>query len=68
MLSLAGKLYFAQVDIANITAAEIYGVSSTRFLSEGITGYEVRTSKLYGMVTGITEGMQARVKISLKNA
>ncbi len=56
LLSLAGKLYFVQVDIADRIAAELYDVNSTRSLSEGITGYEVRPTSLYGMVTGITEG------------
>lgn len=55
-LSLAGKLYFAQVDIADAVAEELYGVEANRSLSEGITGYEVRTSRMYGMVTGISEG------------
>ena len=54
--SLAGKLYFAQIDVANTMAAEVYGVSSTRALSEGITGYEARTTSLYGKVTSLAEG------------
>ena len=56
LLNLAGKLYFAQVDIADTIAADMYDVAVTRSLSEGITGYEVQTSSLYGMVTGISEG------------
>lgn len=39
-----------------MTAAEMYDVSQTRSLSEGITGYEVRTTSLYGMVTGLSVG------------
>ena len=56
LLSLAGKLYFAQIDIADTMAAEVYGVNSVRTLSEGITGYEVKTSSLYGNVTNLSEG------------
>lgn len=56
LLNLAGKLYFAQVDIADTVAAEIYDVSNTRSLSEGITGYEVRTSSVYGQITSLSEG------------
>ncbi len=56
LLSLAGKLYFAQVDITDIMAAEIYDVSSVRSLSEGITGYEVKTSSTYGLVTKLSYG------------
>lgn len=56
LLNLAGKLYFAQVDIADTIAADMYDVVSTRSLSEGITGYEVRTKRLYGQVTGLSEG------------
>ncbi|MCI8510304.1 MAG: transglutaminase, partial [Lachnospiraceae bacterium] len=37
-------------------AADTYDVSVTRSLSEGITGYEVRTSSLYGRVTSLSEG------------
>lgn len=33
-----------------------YDVSVTRSLSEGITGYEVRTSSLYGRITNLSEG------------
>ncbi|MGN0495678.1 MAG: hypothetical protein ACI4GW_05590, partial [Lachnospiraceae bacterium] len=56
LLNLAGKLYFAQVDIADMIASNMYDVAVTRSLSEGITGYEVETAGLYGMVTGISEG------------
>lgn len=42
MLAFAGKLYFAQVDIADTIAADMYDASVTRSLSEGITGYEVK--------------------------
>lgn len=56
LLNLAGKLYYAQVDIADTIASDMYDVAVTRSLSEGITGYEVQTSGLYGMVTGIAEG------------
>ncbi|MDE5967135.1 MAG: hypothetical protein K2G89_09925, partial [Lachnospiraceae bacterium] len=56
MLNLAGKLYFAQLDIADTIAADMYDVSVTRNLSEGITGYEVRTNTLYGRVTSLSEG------------
>ncbi|MCM1157458.1 MAG: hypothetical protein NC348_03060 [Clostridium sp.] len=56
LLALAGKLYFAQVDIADTVAADMYDVSVTRSLSEGITGYEVRTSSLYGRITSLSEG------------
>lgn len=55
-LSLAGKLYFAELDLYNIEAGEIYGVSSTRKLSEGITGYEVQKISRYGIVTGLAAG------------
>ena len=34
----------------------MYDVVSTRSLSEGITGYEVRTSSLYGRITSLSEG------------
>lgn len=56
MLAFAGRLYFAQVDIADTIAADMYDVSVTRSLSEGITGYEVRTSSLYGRITSLSEG------------
>ena len=56
LLSLAGKLYFAQVDIADTLAADMYDVAVTRSLSEGITGYEVRTSSMYGRITSLSEG------------
>lgn len=56
MLNLAGKLYFAQVDIADTIAADMYDVSVTRSLSEGITGYEVKTSSLYGRITSLSAG------------
>jgi hypothetical protein len=56
LLSLAGKLYFAQVDIADTMAAEMYDAAVTRSLSEGITGYEVQTSSLYGNITSLSEG------------
>ncbi len=56
MLAFAGKLYFAQVDIAYMAAADSYGVLAARSLSEGITGYEVRTNTLYGRVTSLSEG------------
>lgn len=56
LLSLAGKLYFAQVDIADTLAADMYDVAVTRSLSEGITGYGVRTSSLYGRITSLSEG------------
>lgn len=55
-LSLAGKLYFAQVDLYNILSGEIYGVCNTRKLSEGITGYEVQRIARYGIVTGLAAG------------
>lgn len=55
-LSLAGKLYFAQVDLYNILSGEIYGVCNTRKLSEGITGYEVQRIVRYGIVTGLAAG------------
>ena len=56
LLNLAGKLYFAQVDVTDTIAADLYDVSVTRSLSEGITGYEVRTSSLYGRVTSLSVG------------
>ena len=56
MLDVAGKLYFAQIDIANIIAGEGYGVKATRSLSEGMTGYQVQTSSLYGTPVGVSEG------------
>lgn len=55
-LSLAGKLYFAELDLYNIVSGEIYGVSSTRKLSEGITGYEVQRTTRYGIITGLAAG------------
>ena len=56
LLTLAGRLYFAQVDMADIMTAEAYGVTAVRDLSEGITGYELRCDKLYGQVSGLSEG------------
>ena len=56
LLILAGKLYFARVDIADTLAADMYNVAVTRSLSEGITGYEVRTSSMYGRITSLSEG------------
>lgn len=55
-LSLAGKLYFAEVDLYNIISAEIYGVCNTRKLSAGITGYEVQRTTRYGIITGLSAG------------
>ena len=55
-MTLAGRLYFAQVDMADIMTVEAYGVAAVRALSEGITGYEVRCDKLYGQVSGLSEG------------
>lgn len=56
LLSLVGKLYFAQVDVSNLIVADSYEVTSIRSLSEGIVGYEVETSVSYGLITGIDEG------------
>ena len=55
-LSLAGKLYFSEVDLYDIVSAEVYGVESTRSISTGITGYEVRKNSRYGIVTGLSAG------------
>ncbi|MBQ8147949.1 MAG: hypothetical protein IJ040_04070, partial [Lachnospiraceae bacterium] len=55
-LALAGKLYFAQVDLYNIQSGEVYGVSNTRLLSAGITGYEVQRNSRYGIVTSLSPG------------
>lgn len=55
-LSLAGKLYFAEVDVFDLESAEVYNVSVTRRLSEGITGYEAQKVSRYGVVTGLSYG------------
>ncbi len=55
-LALAGKLYFAQVDLTDTMAADIYDVVSTRTLSEGITGYEVKTRSTYGVISRLSYG------------
>ena len=56
VLDVAGKLYFAQLDAANTIASEMCGVKATRSLSEGMTGYQVRTSSLYGSPVAVSEG------------
>nr|MBP3598771.1 glycohydrolase toxin TNT-related protein [Eubacterium sp.] len=56
MLDVAGKLYFAQLDIMTTVASEMYDVKTTRSLSEGMTGYQVETSSLYGSPVGVSEG------------
>ncbi|HHZ06204.1 MAG TPA: glycohydrolase toxin TNT-related protein [Clostridiales bacterium] len=56
ILDLAGKMYFAQVDIANMVTAEQMNMSVTRSLSVGMTGYSVVTSYMFGMPVGINEG------------
>lgn len=55
-LSLAGRLYFAEIDLYNVLSGEIYGVCNTRKLSEGITGYEVQRIARYGIITGLAAG------------
>ena len=56
VLNVAGKLYFAQLDIANRMLGEQYQVKATRSLSVGMTGYQARTSRLYGTPVGLDEG------------
>ncbi len=56
LLAVAGKQYFAQIDIANIIAMEMYKVQASRILGAGMTGYEVRTTYRYGQLIGISEG------------
>lgn len=56
LLALAGKQYFAQLDIANMFAMEMYDIQASRRLSAGMTGYEVRGEYLYGQLSGISEG------------
>ncbi len=56
LLSFAGRLYFSQVDIADIMTAEQLDVAMTRQLSEAITGYAVQTTYIAGMPVGIKEG------------
>lgn len=57
MLDLVGKMYYAQVDIANFSLAEKEDISLTRSLSIGMTGYSVQTSTMFGAtVVGINEG------------
>ncbi len=56
LLDFVGKFYFAQLDIATSLASEKYNVRTTRSLSEGMTGYQVQTSSLYGSPVGISEG------------
>lgn len=66
MLDLAGKLYYAQVDAANISLAEKDNISLTRSLSVGMTGYSVQTSVMFGMPVGINEG-RLYIDIDLNN-
>ncbi|MDD6400329.1 MAG: transglutaminase domain-containing protein, partial [Lachnospiraceae bacterium] len=56
MLAFAGKLYFSQVDLMDMSFAETYDVAATRTLSEGITGYEAEPIYSYGMVRGLDYG------------
>lgn len=56
LLALAGKQYFAQVDIADAIARSMYDVHAGRSLSEGISGYEVKKISLYGQLVGISAG------------
>ena len=55
-LDVVGKLYFAQLDIMNNIAGEMCDVVQTRSLSEGMTGYQVQTSSLYGSPVAVREG------------
>ena len=56
LLDVVGKLYFAQLDIMNNIAGEMCDVVQTRNLSEGMTGYQVQTSSLYGSPVAVREG------------
>lgn len=56
ILDLAGKMYFVQVDIANMAMAEKMNISYSRSLSIGMTGYSVKTSRMMGIPVGISEG------------
>ena len=44
------------MDLYNIQSGEVYGVSNTRLLSAGITGYEVQRNSRYGIVTSLSPG------------
>lgn len=57
LLDYAGKMYFAQVDLANRMTAEKMNVSHVRSLSVGMLGYNVIPEYEDGIVTGISEGM-----------
>ena len=56
LLSFAGKMYFAQLDVMDAMAANMLNVSSTRILSEAITGYEVSTKSTFGVISSLSEG------------
>lgn len=56
LLDYAGKMYFAQVDIANRMMAEEMNVTQTRSLSVGILGYSVTAEYENGIITGISDG------------
>ncbi|MGN0160024.1 MAG: transglutaminase family protein, partial [Lachnospiraceae bacterium] len=56
LLDYAGKMYFAQVDIADRMIAEEMNVTQVRSLSVGMVGYSVTTELENGVITGISEG------------
>ena len=56
VLDLAGKLYFAQVDISDKLLAEDKNMTVNRSLSVGMTGYAVVPNILFGNIVGINEG------------
>lgn len=66
ILDMAGKLYYAQVDIADNILAERHNISITRSLSVGMTGYQVRSETMWGMPVGIAEG-NLYIDIDLNN-
>ena len=66
ILDMAGKLYYAQVDIADNILAECHNISITRSLSVGMTGYQVRSETMWGMPVGIAEG-NLYIDIDLNN-
>ena len=56
LLELAGKLYFAQLDVCNHLLAEEMGIRDTRELSVGMTGYDLTAGYLYGMPCRVDGG------------
>ncbi|MCM1467353.1 MAG: transglutaminase-like domain-containing protein, partial [Alistipes sp.] len=56
LLDYAGKMYFAQVDIADRIMAEEMEISQARSLSVGMLGYRVIPEYENGELTGIADG------------